>query len=210
MQIVRRGRVRYDLKNEEETMKSLLLLVAFALTFTCPSAFAAQSQTDQAQGDRKIKVKGGKSILRDKSKPVRKAIEAWYASNMEAFKAKDVAAIMALRTDDFHTITPDGKVNTRADMEARTRSFLDRIDQFISQDNQIGTIELEDNLASADITQRTVRMQRFPDGTLHKVEAVAVQRETWKETVEGWKLYRVDNIRNGALLVDDKPYKSNQ
>src|SRR5688572_20404025 len=117
-------------------MKSLLLFVAFALAFTCPSAFAAQSQSDQAQvaqGGRKIKVKDGKSIVRDKSKPVRKAIEAWYASNMEAFKAKDVAAIMALRTHDFHTITPDGKVNTRADMETRTRLFLDRIVHFVSK-----------------------------------------------------------------------------
>ncbi len=194
-------------------MTGLLLLVAFVLTFTCPSAFVVQSQSDQAQvaqGDRKIKVKDGKSIVRDKSKPVRKAIEAWYASNMEAFKAKDVAAIMALRTDDFHTITPDGKVNSRADMETRTKLFLDRIDHFISQDNRIGTIEVEGNLASAYITQKTVRMQRFPDGTLHKVEAGAVQRETWKKTAEGWKLYRVDNIRDDGLLVDDKPYKPNQ
>lgn len=191
-------------------MKSLLLLVAFALAFTCSSSFVAHSQSDQAQSDRKIKVKGEKSIVRDKSKPVRKAIEDWYARNMEAFKAKDVAAIMALRTDDFHTITPDGRVNTRADMETRTRLFLDRIDHFISQDNQIGTIEVEGDLASAEITQRTVRMQRFPDGTLHKVEAGAVQRETWKKTEGGWKLYRVDNIRDGALLVDDKPHKPNQ
>ena len=191
-------------------MKSLLLLVAFALAFTCSSSFVAHSKSDQAQSDRKIKVKGEKSIVRDKSKPVRKAIEDWYARNMEAFKAKDVAAIMALRTDDFHTITPDGRVNTRADMETRTRLFLDRIDHFISQDNQIGTIEVEGDLASAEITQRTIRMQRFPDGTLHKVEAGAVQRETWKKTEGGWKLYRVDNIRDGALLVDDKPHKPNQ
>jgi ketosteroid isomerase-like protein len=157
-----------------------------------------------------MKLKGGKSIVRDKSKPVRKAIEAWYASNMEAFNAKDVAAVMALRTDDFHTLTPDGKVNTRADMEARTRAFLDRIDNFISQDNQIGTIQVEGDLASADITQRIVRMQRFPDGTLHKVESGVVQRETWKKTAEGWRLYRVDNIRDGEILVDDRPYKPNQ
>ena len=83
-------------------MKSLLLFVAFAMTFTCPSASLAQA-------DQKLKVKDGKSIVKDKSKPVRKAIEAWYASNMEAFKAKDVAAVMALRTDDFHTLTPGWK-----------------------------------------------------------------------------------------------------
>ncbi len=193
-------------------MKGLSLIAGAALAFTCSLQLFAQSQSGQSPvlpPDSKVKVKDGKTIVRDKSKPVRKAIEAWYASNMEAFKAKDVAAIMALRTDDFHTITPDGRVNTRADMEARTRSFLDRIDHFISQDNQIGTIEVTGNLASADVTQKTVRMQRFADGTLHKVEGDVVQRETWKKTAEGWRLYKVDNIRDRGLLVDDKPYNPN-
>lgn len=194
-------------------MKSLSLVVGFALVLTCSPQLLAQSDRAHLQvlqGERKVKIKDGKTIMRDKSKPVRKAIEAWYASNMEAFKAKDVAAIMALRTDDFHTITPDGRVNTRADMEARTKLFLARIDRFIAQDNQIGTIDVQGDLASTDVTQKTVRMQRFPDGTLHKVEAGVVQRETWKKTAEGWKLYRVDNIQDGNVLVDDKPYKPKQ
>ena len=194
-------------------MKGLSLIAGAAIAFTCSLQLFAQAQSGQSPvlpGDNKVKVKDGKTTVRDKSKPVRKAIEVWYASNMEAFKAKDVAAIMALRTDDFHTITPDGKVNTRADMEARTRQFLARIEYFIDQDNQIGTIEVTGNLASADITQKTVRMQRFPDGTLHKVESEVVQRETWKKTAEGWKLYKVDNIRDKGLLVDDKPYRPNQ
>ena len=193
-------------------MKRSILLV-FALAFTCLSLVAARSQnaqSDVSQDKTKVKVKNSKTTERDKSKPVRKAIEDWYVRNMDAFKAKDVTAIMALRTDDFHTITPDGKVNTRADMQARTTSFLDRIDHFISQDNQIGTIELEGDLASADVTQKTVRMQRFPDGTLHKVEAGAVQRETWRKTAEGWKLYRVDYIRDTGVLIDDKPVSSKQ
>src|SRR5262245_32673673 len=193
-------------------MKSLSLVVGFALVITYSSQVVAQSDSTPLQvlqGDLKVKIKDGKTIVRDKSKSVRKAIEDWYARNMEAFKAKDVAAIMVLRTDDFHTITPDGKENTRADMEVRTKGFLDRIDHFISQDNQIGTIELEGDLASADVTQKTVRMQRFPDGTLHKVEAGAVQRETWRKTAEGWKLYRVDNIRDSGVLVDDKTVQRN-
>jgi ketosteroid isomerase-like protein len=188
-------------------MKTLMLLVV-ALAFTCLSLVAARSvnaQSDVSRDQTKVKIKNSRATERDKSKPVRKAIEDWYVRNMYAFNAKDVNAIMALRTDDFHTITPDGKVNTRADMQARTISFLDRIDHFISQDNQIGTIELEGDLASADITQKTVRMQRFPDGTLHKVESGAVQRETWRKTAEGWKLYRVDNIRDTGVLVDGKP-----
>jgi hypothetical protein len=92
-------------------------------------------------------------------------------------------------------------------MEARTKLLLDRIDHFISQKFEIGTINVQGELASADVTQRTVRMQRLPDGTLHKVEAAVVQRETWKRTAQGWKLFTVDNIRDGVVLVDDKPYK---
>jgi ketosteroid isomerase-like protein len=159
-----------------------------------------------ADADTKVKTNGGTTITRDKSKPLRKALEEWYARNTAAFEARDVEAIMALRTDDFHTLTLDGRVNTRADMEARTRMFVDRIEEWISQRFEIGTIDVDGDLASADVNQHTVRMQRFPDKTVRKVEASVVQRETWRETPEGWKLLRVDNIRDGALLVDDKPY----
>jgi ketosteroid isomerase-like protein len=187
-----------------------LFLVVFLLVLTSSTAWVASTQNGPSQipsSERKIKVKGGKSVERDKSKPVRKAIEEWYAHNIAAFNAKDVAAVMALRTDDFHTVTPDGKVNTRADMEAYTKLFLDRIDHFISQEFQIGTIDIQGDQASADVTQKTVRMQRLPDGTVHKVEAGAVQRETWKRTTQGWKLYTVDNVRDTRVLVDDQPYK---
>lgn len=191
-------------------MKSLVLLVISLLTLSGSTAWAAGSESGQSQiapSERKVKVKGGKSIERDKSKPVRKAIEDWYANNIAAFNAKDVAAIMSLRTDDFHTVTPDGKVNTRADMETYTKRLLDRIDHFISQEFQIGTIDVQGDFATAYVTQKTVRMQRLPDGTLHKVEAGAVQRETWKRTTQGWKMYTVANIQDGYVLVDDKPYK---
>jgi hypothetical protein len=166
-----------------------------------------------------VKIKHGE--VTDKSKPVRRALEAWYRRNMDAFAAKDVAAIMALRTDDFHTVTPDGKTNTRADMEARTVQFLRATDHFISQQNDIGTIEMGTGCfpkesaecpdqvrsmqwASADIHQHVIRVARLADGKLHKIEASVTQRETWRLTSAGWLLYRVDNIRDGPLLVDGK------
>jgi ketosteroid isomerase-like protein len=184
-------------------MKKLILAIA---VLTALSFSNAEAQDAPA---RKVKVKDNKVLLRDKSKPIRTAIENWYAQNIAAFNAKDVAAIMALRSDDFHTLTPDGKTNSRADMEARTRAFVGRIDHFISQDFKIGDIEVNGDLASADVTQDTVRMQRLPDGTLHKVQARAIQRETWRKTNAGWKLYLVDKIRDQGLLVDDKPYQRN-
>jgi ketosteroid isomerase-like protein len=194
-------------------MKNRLIVVAALFALSCSLAWVTYSQSSPSQivpsgaAKSKVKVKSGKLIERDKSKPVRKAIEAWYDLNIEAFNKKDVAAVMALRTEDFHTTTPDGKVNTRADMEAYTKRLLDRIDHFISQDFELGTIDVQGDLASADVTQKTVRMQRLPDGTLHKVEARVVQRETWKHTAQGWKMYTVDNIRDSSILIDDKPYQ---
>ena len=186
------------------TRRSAIALPALALLLALPvlpvlAAAAADPET-------KVKEKRGTTVVIDKSKPVRKAIEAWYALNTAAFEAKDADAIMALRTDDFHTLTPDGKTNTRADMDTRTRTFLERIERWISLDFEIGTIELDGDLASADVNQRTVRMQRFPDGSLHEVDSSVVQRETWRLTAEGPRLYRVDDIRDGALLVDGEPY----
>ena len=202
-------------------MNSLLsMLIGLTLASIWSPSLVAQADSNQSQlsqDNRKAKDKAKHVIERDKSKPVRTAIEDWYARNTEAFKRKDVAAVMALRTDDFHTVLPDGKKNTRADMQTYTERFLGRIEQWISLDFQIGVIEMQDRFgdekgefASADVTQKTVRMQRFPDGTFHKVESAVVQRETWKKTAEGWKLYCVDNIRDGDLLVDDKPFKPNQ
>jgi len=190
-----------------------LIVVALLFASGCSIAGVAHSHSGTSQiapseaAERKVKVKNGKLIERDKSKPVRKAIEAWYDLNITAFNKKDVAAIMALRTEDFHTTTPEGKVNTRADMEAYTTRLLDRIDHFISQNFEIGTIDVQGDLASADVTQKTVRMQQLADGTLHKVEARVVQRETWKNTAQGWKMYTVDNIRDSSILIDDKPYQ---
>src|SRR5687768_16110699 len=164
-------------------MKSFCLFVVCLFAVSISTAWAASPQTGRSQiapGKYKIKVKAGRSLDRDKSKPVRKEIEEWYARNIAAFKAKDVAAIMSLRTDDFHTVTPDGKLNTWADMEAYTKLFLGRIDHFLSLEFQIEVIDVHGDIASADVIQKTLRMQRLPDGNLHKVEASVVQRETWK------------------------------
>lgn len=190
-------------------MKNLLLLSIATLSLTFLMAFEVRSK-ESMQSEVKVKTKGGRVIVRDKSKPVRKEIEAWYERNTEGFKQKDVAAIMALRTDDFHTVLPNGTKNTRADMQAYTERFLGMIDHFISLDFQIGTIDVQGKFASADVTQKTVRMQRLSDGQLHKVEARAVQKETWKKTAEGWKLYRVDTIRDLGIWIDGNLFRPPQ
>jgi ketosteroid isomerase-like protein len=168
-----------------------LTLVALAFFAVAP-VFAQQ----------KVKEKGDRSVVADKSKPIRKGIEDWYALNTAAFKAKDAKAVMTLRTPDFHTLTPDGKTNDFKFMEERTRVFVDRIVEWISMKFEIGTIEVERDEAHAYVTQDTERLQRFPDGTVHKVRARAIQREWFRHTAEGWRLFKVDDIKDQGTWVD--------
>jgi len=187
-------------------MKYFTVVLVVALTCTSP-LFAQSPSSQSSPTTTRARVKNDKSVVRDKSKLVRKALEDWYVRNVAAFKAKDVDAVMALRTDDFQTRTPDGKLNTRADMEAYTQRLLQAVDHFISLDFQIGTIDVQGDLASAEVTQKTVRMQRLADGDLHKVETGAVQRETFKKTAGGWKMFQVEDVRDNGVLIDDKPFK---
>lgn len=136
---------------------------------------------------------------------VRRELEQWYEENKRAFLAKDVDAIMALRTEDFHAVTPDGTVRERAEMEQYTRGFLNGIDRWISQSFQIDSLEVSGDLARAIVRQHLDRMALRSDGLVHHLETWVTQREIWQRTSAGWKLYRVDSIRDQRRLIDGEP-----
>jgi hypothetical protein len=135
----------------------------------------------------------------------KRELTARYAENEAGFFARDPDRVMLLRHPEFHTIAPDGKVSSRAQMDERTRAFIARIERFDSLTETITSLTLERDTAHAIVDQHTVRQQRFPDGTLHEIRTSVVQRESWKKTAQGWLLWRVDRIRPGPTLVDGKP-----
>lgn len=136
---------------------------------------------------------------------VRRELQQWYDENRRAFLAKDLAAIMALRTEDFHAVTPDGVVHDRAAMEQRTLGLLNGIDRWISQDFELDSLKVTGDLAQAVVRQHIDRMALRNDGQVHHVETWVTQRETWRRTSEGWKLYRVDGLRDQRRLIDGPP-----
>lgn len=139
------------------------------------------------------------------SATVRRELQQRYEENRRAFLAKDFDAIMALRTEDFHAVTPDGAVRDRAEMEQYTRGFLNGIDRWISTSIDIDSLEVSGDLARAVVRQHADRMALRPDGQVHHVETWVTQRETWRRTADGWKLYRVDSIRDQRRLIDGHP-----
>ena len=194
-------------------MRTLTSFTAAALTFIClhtPVVGQAQNQSGQ------IKVKSKRSSIRtvDKSKPVRRALEAQYAKIAEANKNRDLNSLLALRTPDFSAVFPDGRIGNSQEMAAYSRALIDQIQPPISVSNTIETLTVDGNVAVAVVHQRFSRMQ-LKAGQLRKVETEARQRETWVLTAEGWKLKFVDDVHPGAWYVDgkrvdpSKPYDPN-
>lgn len=132
-------------------------------------------------------------------------LSARYRENEAGFFARDPDRVMRLRHPAFHTITPDGTVSTRAQMDQRTRGFIGRIERFDSLSEVILRLTLAGDTAHAIVDQRTVRQQRLADGALHQIRTSAMQRESWIRTPDGWLLWRVDQIQPGETLVDGHP-----
>ncbi len=139
----------------------------------------------------------------------RQGIEEGYRRNRAAFLAKDVNAIMALRTDDFNTIGPDGQPKDRAAMETYTVGLLNGIERWIEIEFTIDSLALDSKKrpleAEAIMRQHLVRMALRSDNKVHRVETWATQRERWRWTPDGWKLAKVDQVRDQKRLVDGKP-----
>jgi ketosteroid isomerase-like protein len=194
-------------------MKRLAFLIIPALISPGYTPQLSVSQTNQ---DGRIKVKSKRGSLRatDKSKPVRRALEAQYAKIAQANESKDLDALLALRAPDFSAKFPDGKIANSEQMAVYSRALFEQIQPPISVSNTIKTLTISGNVAVAVVHQRFSRMQ-VKAGQLRKVETEAIQRETWVLAQGEWKLKFVDDVRPGAWYVDgkrvdpSKPYDPN-
>ncbi|MEP7026968.1 MAG: nuclear transport factor 2 family protein [Candidatus Eisenbacteria bacterium] len=136
---------------------------------------------------------------------VRRELVQRYEANRRAFLAKDFGAIMALRTNDFHSVTPDSAVHDSAEMALATQGLLNGIDRWIALTFDIDSLEVEGDLARTVVRQHADRMALRGDGLVHHVESWVTQRETWRNTAGAWKLYRVDGLRDQRRRIDGKP-----
>lgn len=138
---------------------------------------------------------------------VREELEAQYGKLAAANERKDIAAIMALKSDTFYTIGPQGELNDRVSMEAYSRRFLEPLRPPIHITQTILDLKVSEHELVAIVTiQQQVSRFRELDGALRKVETSVVQRETWVKQNGEWKLQFVDDVRDGKTLVDGKPW----
>lgn len=135
---------------------------------------------------------------------VRQELEQAYERNRQALLARDLAGVLALRTSDFHVVTPDGATHDAREMADFSRNLLENVVSWEALSFDILSIEDHGDEIGADIRQHSNRMMRRDDA-IRRVENWVTQRETWVRTPEGLRLRRVDNIRDQRVLIDGIP-----
>ncbi|MBA3571125.1 MAG: nuclear transport factor 2 family protein [Pyrinomonadaceae bacterium] len=181
-----------------------LIRIILTLAVGCTGSVVSFGQLQTTSGkDHKFKVKGDRVVLRDKSKPVRSALEEQYAKISEATRKKDLVALLALRTPDFTVKTAKGETWSYEQSADYVKRGFEQVQSIVSLSFTIGTISVSGNEAAAIIHQQWARMQMMK-GKLRRVDTSAVQRETWINTPEGWRLKLIDDVHPGAWFVDGK------
>jgi ketosteroid isomerase-like protein len=136
---------------------------------------------------------------------VRRELEAQYKKLAEAHDRKDLKAIIALKTSDFHAVFTDGRVGDSKLMEQYSKEFLERNQPPFNLRFTIQKLTVSYNklIAVAEVFQQAARYQDLR-AKRRKVETSVIQREIWAKTPDGWKLKSVDNVRDQKKFVDGR------
>jgi tetratricopeptide (TPR) repeat protein len=181
----------------------LLLTSALLLSISCAASVVTAQQTP------KLDSKCNEEIVSDKSHPVWKAVDAQYARLAEAMRKKDVDALFALYTPDFHAVTPTGEVWTRERSLAYQRNGIAQVKETTHISNTILRLIICGDEATATVLQQWYRTQMMA-GKLRRVDTNAVQDEQWLKTPDGWKRGVINEVKNGAAFVDGKRVDTNK
>jgi len=136
---------------------------------------------------------------------IRKELDARYKELGEAHDKRDLKAILALKTADFHAIFPDGKVGDCKTMEEYSKQFLEKNEPPYNIKITIQELRVSENklIAIATVLQEASRYRDL-EGKRRKVDTSVVQDETWSMTADGWKLKLVENVHDQKRFVDGK------
>jgi hypothetical protein len=185
-------------------LSATLSLLAF-IGSTAPTAHAQDKQC-------KFIAKGGRFQMRDNSKgciSVLGELEAVFAERVKAVKNIDAEAQIAQVSPDYSATLPNGQTMNYEQIVGYMRKGAEQFVSVLDLSITIESLTVRGNEAIVDARQKISRTQRLKDGNIHNVVTGVLQREIWVKTAEGWKLKRVDNLRDQKVLVDSKPTNSN-
>ena len=174
-----------------------VILITFLLFCPISSNVTAQNTT----GNRNAKC--DEIVIRDKSDPVWKALDAEFAKFAEAVRKKDLDAMFAPYAPDFQAKEPNGQVMTREMLFGYLRNGFAQVKETLHTSNTILRLAVCGDEATATVLQQWHRMQ-IVAGKLRRVETNVVQDLHWVKKPDGWKIRGVDEIKAGAAFLDGR------
>ena len=153
-----------------------------------------------------VKYKGGVTIIKDKTKPVRREFEAIYADGAQAMKNNEVEAILAAISPDFIAILPDGSIMNYETIKNYIRRGSQQFVEIGDLRIIVESLTVKGTEVIVEARQYFPRKQRLRDGKIHDVFSSVLQTETWVKTSEGWKKRKVENEREQIFTVDGKSH----
>src|SRR5579884_2321649 len=125
----------------------------------------------------------------------------------KAVRERDSAAYMAMFTDDFSMISPDGKVHDRAEMTKYQKVNAETTKKVNSYSVTIEAVTpMKDGDFDVIVLQKYDRDQApldQPDKP-HNIRTSVVQRETWHRINGTWKIRRIEELLLGPVYFDGK------
>ncbi len=176
----------------------VILMVFFLVLCSISSNVTAQN----TNGNRNVKC--DEVIVRDKSHPVWKALDAQFAKVAEAVRKKDLDTLSALYMPDFQAKEPTGEIWNRDKTVGYLRNGFAPVKETLHTSNTILRLAVcGEDKATATVLQQWYRMQMVA-GKLRRMETNAVQDLHWVKTTDGWNLRVIDEIKAGAAFLDGK------
>jgi len=183
-------------------MKLFLSAALIALVIMGSFALDVYAQDDLIM----VKNKGGVTIIKDKTKPVRREFEAIYAEGVRAMKNNDVEAMLATISPDFTAVLPDGQIMNYETIKNYIRRGSQQFVEIGDLRITLESLTVKGNEVIVEARQYFPRKQRLRDGKIHDVFSSVLQTETWVKTTEGWKKRKVENEREQIFTVDGKSH----
>ena len=138
-------------------------------------------------------------------KGVRKSLKEMYAKKAEYSRKKDIKSLIGLNTPDYKVILRGGKAMNNEQLEEQLKLFFSVVVRNVRFAHEIGEIKVNGKEAVVLVEQKDKRIQKFPDGKPHEVEANVIHRDTWIKTTGGWKLKLTEEQQQLKLTIDGKP-----
>jgi ketosteroid isomerase-like protein len=125
----------------------------------------------------------------------------------EAVRRMDSRAYMAMFTDNFAMISPDGKTHDRAEMAKFQTINTQTTRKVNSYSVTIESVTPVENGDFAVIVLQEYDRDQAPldrRDELHNIRTKVVQLETWHSEGGAWKIRRIEEILSGPTYFDNK------